>query len=346
MEKSLIYLFEIYMALKRIALVTVDGFFGQSIPTERSLDVDELSRELTTRGYEVKIVDIEKVCDMVAERTVDYYLFGSHQNPEIKLYINDIVAISSLIEGFNPVPSFPLILAHENKGVQSILNKYEKIGMPEQNYLYREKIIDRDVVVKHVSGAGSSKVFKVFSNQRYFRKLVKSGFDLLTVKDILFYLKSLVKASVKWKNFTKGYIDYNKRYFRHVQQDFINSPGYDFKVLVFFDRCYVLKRGQRPNDFRSSGSGLFEFVNPDLNLIKKSIELRSAINTPYISLDLVYDADSRDYRCIEFQCLHFGPYAMLEAKDCWMLSGGEILRVQPGQNLESEYAYSISNFIK
>jgi len=46
---------------------------------------------------------------------------------------------------------------------------------------------------------------------------------------------------------------------KFIVQEFIPDLSNDWKVLVFWDKYYVLRRKNRPNDFRASGSGLFSF---------------------------------------------------------------------------------------
>ena len=74
---------------KHIIIITVDGFFGQAIPTEKSLDTESLKTELRSSGYEVSLMNLEDLANLDEENTEGnaIYLIGSHQNPEIKRMI-------------------------------------------------------------------------------------------------------------------------------------------------------------------------------------------------------------------------------------------------------------------
>jgi glutathione synthase/RimK-type ligase-like ATP-grasp enzyme len=329
---------------KHIIIITVDGFFGQAIPTEKSLDTESLKTELRSSGYEVSLMNLEDLANLDEENTEGnaIYLIGSHQNPEIKNYINDVVSIKSGSK-LNFLPRPELILAHENKGVQCLLGKRYKLQLPQQDYLYNAKEPESRTVIKHVSGAGSKMVFIAEDNNNYSARLFLSGLTLLTIRDVLYYIKSFVKTKIRWKHFSTDYINFNKRYFRHVRQKFIKSPGYDFKVLVFFDRVYVLRREERTGDFRASGSGKFTFERPSNELVRFALDLRRQIDTPYVSLDLILGDEK--YECIEFQCVHFGPYTQQFAPHYYTIENNELVEHANSFSTEASYSYAIATYI-
>lgn len=329
-----------------ITLVTIDGFFGQSIPTEKSLDIIALKEGLESNGFLVCILDIEELANSRNwNKTTDtVFLLGSHQNPEIKQYLNDVVSVAALNCNARFLPRPELLIAHENKGVQSLLGRMLDLKLPEQEYRLTTKSLETPTVIKHITGAGSQMVFVADKNQSYKSKLLKTGLSLLTVRDMMFYLKTPIKRLMRWKHFTKDYIKYNARYFRHVTQTLLPSPGFDFKVLVFYDRVYVLQRGQRAGDFRASGSGQFTFTKPNIDLIEFAIAFRQKLNTPYASLDLIQKNDSID--CIEFQCVHFGPYTQMHANHYYTIQNSRLIEEPNTHSTEECYIYAISSFLR
>lgn len=328
----------------RVVLVTIDGFFGQSIPTERSLDIRWLASQLEEYGHEIGVTELEELTNGAMCRN-DVYVFGSHQNPEVKRYLDDVVSTVFALDRGRCIPRPELLLAHENKGIQSILVRLLGLDMPSQQYVLGERPpVDASLVVKHVAGAGSGKVFLAKPGERYARRLLWTGISSLTISDVAFIVKWPIKHLIGWKHFTSAYRRYNRRYFRHVLQRFIPSPGYDYKVLVFFDKCYVLKRMQRDRDFRASGSGKFYFVSPSKELIRYSKSLREALDTPYVSLDII-DNDGR-HECIEFQCTHFGPYTQIYAKHYYELVEDNLIENVNDLDLETAYAYSIDRYLR
>lgn len=327
-------------------MVTIGGFFGQSIPTEKSLDVIKIKKGLEDNGFSVRILDIEELANSnhwsTPSNTV--FLLGSHQNPEIKQYLNDVVSIATLTHNVTFLPKAELLLAHENKGVQSLLARMRALNLPEQEYRLTTETLQQPTVIKHVAGAGSQMVFIAEKTQSYKSKLLKTGLSLMTVRDLLFFMKSPIKRLMRWKHFTQDYIKYNERYFRHVRQKLLPSPGFDFKVLVFYDRIYVLKRGQRAGDFRASGSGQFSFTKPSLELIRFALAFREKLDTPYVSLDLIQN--NNDIDCIEFQCAHFGPYTQIKAKHYYQVKHNLLTEEENIFSIEECYTYAISSFLR
>lgn len=331
---------------RAIAIVTINGFFGQSIPTEKSLDLEQLKKCLQAAGFSIRFVELEDLAN--AEHSTDQsdttFLIGSHQNSEIKNYINDVVALSTNTDGTEFLPRSELILAHDNKGIQCLLGHKYNLNLPKQDYRITTRPPEALSVIKHVTGAGSQKVFIAKKSQNYSTQLKTTGLNLLSVSDLLFYLKWPIKKLLKWKYFTNDYIKFNKRYFRHVRQSFIESPGYDFKVLVFYDRVYALRRGQRAGDFRASGSGNFTFEKPSIELVRFALEFRRKINTPYISLDVIQDNNT--FECIEFQCAHFGPYTQIFAPYYYTIECEDLIEATNSFTIEESYAHAISLFIE
>lgn len=303
--------------LKKINIVCFRGYFGQSLPTPQSLDVDMLAQQFAKYGYKTAICDLETLATEGVEAD-SYYLFGSHQNPDIKAYYDD-VASCLFAESNRCIPAMPYILAHENKGVQSLLNEKLKLGMPKQIYKLvhaSEPFAYKNRVHKLVSGSGSSGVFLPATEQDYYSK-IRAGIKYNTsLTELIFNLKLWVKNLIS-KISEQEYLafqGYYRKFLKIVIQDKLDSVGYDYKVLVFGKQCFVLKRNVRPNDFRSSGSGLFEFVDVPPSLLDFALTFKEKLAVPYVSLDIMDIAGQPgEYACIEFQCVHFGPYTKYNA---------------------------------
>lgn len=324
----------------KIYIVTVDGFFGQSIPTEKSLDTSLLQREFSTFGHDTALIDIEDVANGDLDKDA-IYLFGSHQNADIKHYIDDIVAIRFLHQPYKCIPPPQCILAHENKGIQSMLAREVGLDLGDQTYHYRsEEPLTQNKVAKLVDGAGSNGVFLATAGESLYRKLMSVGKSSIRIFDITFQIKCAIKKVIRHKTLTSQFYAYNKKYWRHVRQNLFGMPGFDFKVLVFYDRIFVLRRGARPNDFRSSGSGLFDFVPPPAGLLDSAMRIRKQLNSPYISLDLI--PTENGFRCIEFQCTHFGPYTQMYANKLYTAVDGEFVEQENFGTTESHIARSVS----
>ena len=101
---------------------------------------------------------------------------------------------------------------------------------------------------------------------------------------------------------------------RFIAQPFISGLDGDWKVLVYGDQYYVLKRHVRPGDFRASGSGMdyragLDSGIPDevLSFVEKVYHL---LDIPHLSADVAFDG-KRPY-LIEFQAVYFGTATQAE----------------------------------
>ncbi len=94
---------------------------------------------------------------------------------------------------------------------------------------------------------------------------------------------------------------------KFIVQDLVPNLRNDWKVLVFADRYCILRRDNRPDDFRASGSGLFvpdkkaDFPKHMLNYIK---DIFNRTDVPNLSIDFAYDG-TQGY-ILEIQAIYFG----------------------------------------
>ncbi|EKG2058556.1 hypothetical protein O2N19_004786, partial [Escherichia coli] len=142
----------------------------------------------------------------------------------------------------------------------------------------------------------------------------------------------------------KEHTIYFQRYNPYVLQDFIPDLNSDYKVLVFGNKYYVLKRNVRDNDFRASGSGKFVFEDVSEKFLSFARKVIEFLHTPYASLDIVERGDG--FGCIEFQCVHFGPYTQLNAEYYYEFKNGKWIREKNNYTLEQVYAEALVDFLK
>ena len=80
----------------------------------------------------------------------------------------------------------------------------------------------------------------------------------------------------------KGYV-----YF----QNFISKNDFDDRIIVIGDKAIAVRRMNRKNDFRASGSGIKKY-NPEIfpkKTIKYSFQISEKIKSQSIALDFIYD---------------------------------------------------------
>ncbi|WP_395348686.1 hypothetical protein [Variovorax sp. UC122_21] len=100
----------------------------------------------------------------------------------------------------------------------------------------------------------------------------------------------------------------NKKFKTFNWQDFISGLDCDYKILVFGNRFYSLRRQVRKNDFRASGSGIFSHETPPLSALDFARSIFLKLDVPYLSLDIAISSDS--CKLIEYQVLNFGPLTL------------------------------------
>jgi len=330
---------------RKICIVHVNGYFGQSLPTETGLNMKEISSELKKMGLIVSSVELQ--CLVNGEIEPDsIYVFGSHQNPDIKKYIDDFVSVQSIVSNIETIPRPELILCHENKGVQAILSKTFSDDILKQQYIITDSNLEclGSSVYKSVSGSGSSGVFTASNEKELTKKIKNSHVRVLNINNLILTLKYRLRKIFKLHN--ELHYSYFRKYYRLVHQKLMSSPGFDFKVLVFGSSVYVLKRYAKKGDFRSSGSGEFEFPeHVESSLLDYAMKLKGVIATPYVSLDIM-ETDRGVYKCIEFQCLHFGPYTQYEAAYVYERRDQSVwVKVDNAQTMETLMASSIVEYM-
>lgn len=167
------------------------------------------------------------------------------------------------------------------------------------------------VVFKLKGGAGSLNVVLVDEKSlgkkligRMFGKGMKSKnipWSTVFWKD--FNLKSWIRHKggyvirrIKAGNTSPGW-ELHKNY--ALFQKFLHNNDYDTRVTVIGDNAFAFRRLNRPNDFRSSGSGRIDYdvSKIDMECVKKAFEVSNAMNFQSIAYDFLYDEDGKVNFC-------------------------------------------------
>ena len=129
----------------------------------------------------------------------------------------------------------------------------------------------------------------------------------------------------------------------------ITGLNCDYKVLFYSGKYYVLKRKNREDDFRASGSHKFIFpqeINEILPLLNFAKIATDEIEMPMQSLDICMN-DNGECFLIEFQCVNFGPYTLQKSDRYFICDNeGNWQMVMSKSYLEKEYARSIIEYLK
>lgn len=179
----------------------------------------------------------------------------------------------------------------------------------EEAYSWAEKTT-WPKVFKLTGGAGSSNVKLIYSEKEA-KKIIKQafgkGFKIMDQRK--YYFEELISKYKKHRSafkFLKGLYHLrrplNKTWVDHIEkdyvyfQDFIDKNDFDSRIIVVNqNRVFGYKRFNRKDDFRASGSGEFEFYQPnniDHKLLEIALLIASKLKMNSIAFDLVYDSDN------------------------------------------------------
>lgn len=335
--------------IKRILLLTdYRGYFYSSTRAwDECMRIDRIQGFLTEAGYAVEVKQFADVDFRRDDLDGLPVLYQSSEDPSLlyKGYIEDVL-LGLVLSGAFLIPRFSLFRAHQNKVFAEILRDLSPSdavrSLSAKAYGTREEFLARlgrhgqPVVIKPAAGAMSQGV-QLAESEEEKRKVVRSVSRSGSWFD---RLKDVVKKRIRETRHLKS--SHRNKF---VVQDFISGLENDFKVLVYGDKYYVVKRRNRPGDFRASGSGLFEHAVqvPD-GLLDAAREIFTSFDCPFISLDLGFDGES--YRLFEMQFLMFGNVSLEKSTVFFQNSGGIWKAVEEAPDLEREFSAAVVRHLK
>jgi len=309
-------------------------------------------------NYDVEISSLNAIVSDPSLLSEKCSLFlSSSYDKSYQKYICDVARhISFDRPDVRLIPSYDMLLAHENKGYQELIKK--RLGISGLKGEYYGDISDFNsntkadfpYVVKLLEGAMSSNVFLANDYQDLRSKLKKIG-----NKNLRYDLKRLLRSYIikhKYNNISDEFSIQNyDEFFRtrtpFIIQDYVPDLTHDYKVLVFGDKYFTLKRYVKENDFRASGSGNFAYEPPPLTLLDYAKKIADLLDSPFVSLDIA----EREGNCylIEFQGIGFGPITLVNSSGYYANSGssegGGWNFIEEEPDLERSYADALRSFI-
>lgn len=294
--------------MKRIILFTDyrDQFYSSVRASTVGFELSKVKKYFLENGVAAEIISFKEL-DFTQDYTGVYIFYQSSEDRDLlyKNYIQDVIFYLKS-RGAILIPDFQYFLCHHNKLYQELMlfNKcFENfIILKSELFGTFEDLVSKGydgnypVVVKSASGCTSKGVM-----------LAKNKTELLKCSKKLtssWHFSDAVRFLFK-RYLRKNYIPESLNRNKIVLQQFLSDLDGDYKVLVYGEKYYVLKRYNRKNDFRASGSGLFEFVTePKENILNAAEELKTKLEVPYISIDFAVSRGG--VYLIECQFLMFG----------------------------------------
>jgi glutathione synthase/RimK-type ligase-like ATP-grasp enzyme len=269
------------------------------------------------------------------------FLYTSSEDPGLlyKSYIEDVI-MGLKLQGATLIPDLHLMHAHHNKVfmemLRDIILKEIDTGISSQHFGTLEDFRQSESkilipsVIKKSAGAASSGI-----------AMLKTKRDLKTIPlkfSRSFNLKLFLKRILHIWSF---YSNYRNKF---IVQNFIPGLNGDFKILVYWDKYYILGRQTRKNDFRASGSGRFNFnVDVPDGILNFAEKIKTLLNVPVVSLDIAFNGIR--FFLLEFQCLNFGTIT-LEKSSRYFLRVDKIWKeIRDTSIMEKEFVRSIAAFL-
>lgn len=241
----------------------------------------------------------------------------NHRNPASFIIARQLI-ISAELKGLKVFPSFNTCWHYDDKVGQKYLLESIQAPLVKSYVFYRLKDAEDWInkttfpkVFKLRGGYGSNNVRLIKSPshaKRLARQAFKNGFsqrDRLadfqnrrwkfsqtrTMKSALNVAKGFFKLFLpseldKLHGREKGYL-----YF----QEFIPNNLFDIRIIVIGNRAVGIKRYNRKNDFRASGSGLidYNYESIDVRCVKTSFNIARKLDTQSLAFDFVFDSNGK-----------------------------------------------------
>lgn len=314
-------------------------------PYRSGMDKELLNHYFMSENFNTEFVNIRDI-DFTNKKFINnYILYTSSEDKDntYKNYIEDIV-MGLEIMGAITIPPYKFLKAHNNKIFMEILrdiSELEEIKTIKSHHFgciedIENVELDRDVVFKTAEGAMSRGVF-LLNNKNDLKKIIKKKSHF---RNYRYVIKDFLR---KYKH--KGYIPESRFQSKFILQNLIKGLDSDWKVLIFWNRYYVIKRKNRKNDFRASGGGRLSYeMDVPKQILDFAYYIFQSFNVPHISLDIGFDG--QNCHLIEFQAIYFGTYT-LTFSEFYFVREQETWKVIHGKSLlEEEYVKSVVNYIK
>lgn len=327
------------------------GSKWKSLPYRSGYDKVYLKKLFLKNGYDAKFMPAHKI-DFQENWDNRFVLYTSSEEKGLhfKDFIDDVV-YGLQLKGAQLLPSYEFLKANNNKVFMEI---YRDAILTEdlrtiQSRVYgtfeellndlEKNAIDFPCVLKKASGAMSRGVF-----------LAKSNKDLKKKAKKLSYSSS---PSIRLKEFFRkkkheGYLPESNYQHKFIIQPFIPGLTNDWKILIYAEKYFILRRNIRENDFRASGSGLNYTSGSEsgfpLHMLNMVRSFYKELDIPHLSVDFAYDGE-KGY-IFEFQGIHFGTSTHYKSKDYYEYENKEWVLKSNDLDQEQVYVHSIIEYLK
>jgi glutathione synthase/RimK-type ligase-like ATP-grasp enzyme len=216
------------------------------------------------------------------------------------------------IAGKRVFPDFNSFWHFDDKIAQKYL--LESLGLPlVTSYVFYDKSSSLDwavktkypVVFKQRRGAGSNNV-KLIKNNKEAKKIISKAFGKgFPVFDKWGYLTERIRRTKAgldpWSGALKGFArlfikpEYSKKFSNEKGyvyfQDYIPGNNTDTRIIVIGNKAFAIKRINRENDFRASGSGIIRYEKEEFDerCVTIAFDASRKLKASCMTYDFVFD---------------------------------------------------------
>ena len=332
-----------------------------------TMDVERLKQAFQKVFSEIEIRRFDELyhnLDLLSSYENCCVIYTSIENaPYYKKMIESVIYILSHKNKI--YPNFDVLLSHEDKIYQEYYKSFMKINsiscIVVHNFLELEKIdFQRNYVFKWQDGSGSRNVSLVANIYDVYRKckpiLIKNIQRNIEIRQTIEYTikAKLLIFLLKISSAKKGYHLFQKKCkslflndCSFVLQEFKEGYQHDFKILIYYDRIFALRRNVRKNDFRASGSGLFFTGELPSFALEFVYHIYKQMKLPILSLDVLIDVEKQDIFIIEWQGIHHGPATVALTECYYQVKENSFIKMDNNhRDVEENFAYAYINYIK
>lgn len=279
------------------------------------------------------------VIDFLRKEKVTHFMWHVNHSSQKDLLCFPYLMNSLDQMGVKTFPNFNTRWHFDDKVAQKYL--LESINAPiiPSYAFYREKDALKNmskskfpIVAKLKRGAGASNVILIKDKEAadgYIKKMFSEGINpnvaaldnidskirlAKKIKNPITLFKKVIKHIKRSHQESKVNVN-EKGYFYY--QKFLPNNNFDTRVIIVSDRAIAIRRINRKDDFRASGSGNIEYdINLiDTNTVKIAFDVSDKLNTQSLAFDFVYN-ENKEAQIIEV-CFGFSMEAYDDCPGYW-----------------------------
>lgn len=287
-----------------IVAIQPDDYTSFRTPDRSDASSPRWAKGIEEVGHEVRWVDVYRADILEQLGGCDGFMWRWAHFGGMSRIARRLMPVLEREMGLTVYPDQSTCWHYDDKIAQRLLLEAAGIPIPrtwvwfeQEAALSWAKNASYPVVLKLAAGAGSTNVRLVRSHQEacvWITRLFAEGVANLEGPPRGQYpwsvkkrLRGAFKAIVKGQSLYDPLLHGERHQDYVLFQEFLPDNPFDTRVTVIGDRAFAFRRFNRPNDFRSSGSGNFD-VNPaeiDLWTVRLAFQVAQRLNTQSIAID-------------------------------------------------------------